>query len=245
MTRIRPDDEKDALGGGQKTGTPLPHTLREQDTLWDDFLGLAATVVESLDKSVQAVCEGRFELIADVQNEEKDSDRLEVRLEHDCLKILALYEPVASDLRRMATVLKLNRDWERIADLAVRIAKRARKLSRNPSGVAMPVGVKVLARDVLGQVRSCCDALASRDATTARAVIAGDNMIDAQYRSLRRQFKESLASHLDQMDAWLLLLNTARNLERIADHAKSIAETIVFLQEGTIIRHEPLDQPYA
>jgi phosphate transport system protein len=245
MTRSRPDDKKLATSAGKTPERPARHTLREQDSLWDDFLRLAATVVESLDKSVQAVCEARFELIADVQNEEEDSDRLEVRLELECLKILALYEPVASDLRRMATVLKVNRDWERIADLAVRIAKRARKLSRDPSGVAMPEGLKTLARDVLAQVRSCHEALAGRDAATARAVITGDNTIDAQYRALRKQFKESLGRHPEQMKAWLLLLNTARNLERIADHATSIAETIVFLQEGTIIRHEPLEQPDA
>src|SRR6267154_221691 len=83
MTRSRPDDEPLAQSTGKNPVRPLSHTLREQDSLWDDFLGLAATVVESLDKSVQAVCEGRFELIADVQNEEEDSDRLEVRLEHD------------------------------------------------------------------------------------------------------------------------------------------------------------------
>jgi phosphate transport system protein len=245
MTRSRPDDELLAQTTGKDAARPLSHTLREQDSLWDDFLGLAATVVESLDKSVQAVCEGRFELIADVQNEEQDSDRLEVRLEHDCLKILALYEPVASDLRRMATVFKLNRDWERIADLAVRIAKRARKLSRDPSGVAMPEDLKTLARDVLAQVRSCHDALAGRDAAAARAVIKGDNAIDAQYRTLREQFKKSLGRHPEQMEAWLLLLNTSRNLERIADHATSIAETIVYLQEGTFIRHEAREPPEA
>jgi phosphate transport system protein len=245
MTQSHPDDEKLAPTVGKDPATPLRHMLREQDSLWDDFLGLAATVVESLDKSVQAVCEGRFDLIPDVQNEEEDSDRLEVRLEHDCLKILALYEPVASDLRRMATVLKLNRDWERIADLAVRIAKRARKLSRDPSGVAMPDSLKMLARSVLAQVRSCHEALTSRDAATARTVIAGDNSIDAQYRALRKTFKESLGSHPEQLEAWLLLLNTARNLERIADHATCIAQTIVYLQEGTIIRHETLDQPDA
>ncbi len=107
----------------------------------------------------------------------------------------------------------------------------------------MPEGLKTLARAVLAQVRSCHDALAGRNAATARAVITGDNTIDAQYRALRKQFKESLSRHPEQMEAWLLLLNAARNLERIADHATSIAETIVYLQEGTIIRHEPLEQP--
>ena len=180
---------------------PNRHSLREQDALWAEFLAMAASVVDSLDKSAQAVCDGRFDLITEVEHEEEDSDRREVLIEQECLRILARYEPVASDLRRMATILKVNRDWERIADLALRIARRARKLSSDPSGVAMPEALKVLARDVLGQVRSCYEALVRRDAAAARAVIAGDNAIDAQYRALRRQFKESLACHPEQMDA--------------------------------------------
>jgi len=239
MTPSRPDAETPASNTGPGQAVSVRHSLRDQDTLWSGFLGLASAVVDSLEKSVQAVCEGRFDLIADVENEEVDSDRREVEIEQECLRILALYEPVASDLRRMATVLKVNRDWERIADLALRVARRARKLARNESGVSMPEELKALARDVLAQVRSCYRALAARDAAAARAVIAGDNAIDLQYRALRKEYKASLGGHPDQLDAWLLLMNTARNLERIADHAAGIAQTVVYLQEGVIIRHTP------
>jgi phosphate transport system protein len=196
-------------------------------------------VVASLDKSVQAICDGRFDLIPEVENEEVHSDRREVEIEQECLRILALYEPVASDLRRMATILKVNRDWERIADLALRVARRARKLSRNQSGVSMPEALKVLSRAVLDQVRACYVALAGRDAAAARLVIEGDNAIDAQYHKLRKEYKASLGGHPEQLDTWLLLMNTARNLERIADHAAGIAQTVVYLQEGVIIRHAP------
>ena len=149
MTPSRPDAEAPASNAGPGQVATGRHALRDQDTLWSGFLGLASSVVDSLEKSVQAVCEGRFDLISDVEDEEEDSDRREVEIEQECLRILALYEPVASDLRRMATVLKLNRDWERIADLALRVARRGRKLSRKASGVTMPEGVKALARDVL------------------------------------------------------------------------------------------------
>ena len=239
MTPSRPDAETPASNTGPGQVVSGRHALREQDVLWSGLLALASSVVDSLEKSVQAVCEGRFDLISDVENEEEDTDRREVEIEQECLRILALYEPVASDLRRMATVLKVNRDWERIADLALRVARRARKLSRNTSGVSMPEGLKALARDVLSQVRSCYDALAARDSNAARSIVAGDNAIDLQYRALRREFKASLRGHPEQLDAWLLLMNTARNLERIADHAAGIAQTIVYLQEGVIIRHTP------
>ncbi len=237
MIPSRPDAETPASNPGPGQVASGRHALRDQDKLWSDFLALAASDVDSLGKSVQVVCESRMDLIPDVENKEEDSDRLEVQIEQECLRILALYEPVASDLRRMATILKVNRDWERIADLSLRIARRARKLARNNFYVSTPEGLKTLARDVLSQVRSCYAALVARDSNAARSIVAGDKDIDLQYRALRRELKENLAGHPEQLGAWLLLMNTARNLERIADHAAGIAQTIVYLQEGVIIRH--------
>ncbi len=239
MAPSRPNEERPASNPAPGPAISGRHSLREQDMLWADFLALAAAVVHALEQSVQAICEGRFDLISQVENEEEDSDRREVQIEQECLRILALYEPVASDLRRMATVLKVNRDWERIADLALRVARRARKLARKPGGMAMPEALKQLARDVLSQVRASYQAMASRDVAAARAVIAGDNAIDVQYRARRKQFKAGLGQYPEQLDAWLELMNTARNLERIADHAAGIAQTVVYLEEGVIIRHTP------
>jgi phosphate transport system protein len=215
------------------------HPLREQDQLWNRFIGMAASTVSTLEKSVLAVTEARFDLVPEVEHEEEESDRLEVEIEQDCLRILALYEPVASDLRRMATVLKVNRDWERIADLALRVARRSRKLARRFGGVPMPEGVKKLAADTLAQVRACHAALAAYDAQAARRVIADDQLVDLQYRALRKEFKQKMALQSAELDAWILLLNMVRSLERIADHASGIAQTVVYLQEGRIIRHTP------
>jgi phosphate transport system protein len=234
---------RDEERGDSSVVQPGRHFLRELDLLWSEFLSLSKDVVDTLEKSVRAVCEGQFDLIPEVENEEADSDRREVLIEQECLRILARYEPVASDLRRLATILKVNRDLERIADLALRIARRARKLSRDPSGLAMPETLKNLALLVVEDVRTCHDALVRGDAVLARKVIDDDNPIDASYRALRKDFKSNLVSHADQIDAWLILLNTARNLERIADHATGIAQTIVYLLDGVIIRHEPHKRP--
>jgi phosphate transport system protein len=223
---------------GWALSSPGRHALRDQEALWAEFLALARAVVDSLAKSIAALCEGQLDVVSEVKNVERESDREEVRLEQECLRILALFEPVASDLRRMATILKVNRDWERIADLAARVARRARKLARKSGGVPVPEPLKTLARDVLAQVQSSYDALANRDAEAARAVIEGDRLIDRQYRQLRRELKEALRQHADQLNAWLQLMSAARNLERIADHATDIAQTIVYLQEGIIIRHQ-------
>jgi phosphate transport system protein len=214
------------------------HALRDQDALWTEFLAMALTVVESLGKSVEVLCERRLDAVADVKNLERDSDQAEVRIEKECLRIFALFEPVASDLRRMATILKINRDWERIADLAVRIAQRARKLARTPNAVPIPEPLKALARDVFDGVHSSYEALAAHDAIRARTVIDGDRVINKRYNQLRRELKESLRRQADRLDDWLRLMSIARNFERIGDHAVGIAQTIVYMEEGVIIRHK-------
>ena len=143
------------------------HALRDQDALWAEFLAMGLTAVDSLSKSIAVLCEGRLDVVREVKRLERVSDRAEVRIEQECLRVLALFEPVASDLRRMATILKVNRDWERIADLAARIARRTRKLAKNPDGVPVPELLKSLARDVLAQVCAAYEALVSRDAESA------------------------------------------------------------------------------
>jgi phosphate transport system protein len=216
---------------------PGRHAIRDQDVLWAEFLAMSEHVVNSLEKGIQVLCEGRFDLVAQVKDEEEESDRREVHIEQECLRVLALYEPVASDLRRLATILKVNRDWERIADLAARIARRARKLSRKPNPAPIPEAMSALAHDVHNQVRAGYEALRDRDSRKAREVIAGDRPIDRQYRLLRNELKDRLREQPDQLNSWLQMMSTARNLERIADHATGIAQMVVYLQEGAIIRH--------
>lgn len=225
---------------------PLPnarHAVQEQEVLWREFLAMARAVVDSLAKGVDALCEGRLEVVREVKDAEEESDREEVRIEQECLRVLALYEPVASDLRRLATIMKVSRDCERIADAAARIARRARKLARKSGGVAVPDALKSLAREVLGLVHASYEALAARDTRRARSIIEGDRSIDRQHRRLRKMLKEAIRQDTPHLDAWIQMLGTARNLERIADHATDIAQTIVFLEEGIFIRHK-LEAPF-
>jgi phosphate transport system protein len=232
------------ISTGQNSTFPVRHALRDQEALWGEFLAMGLTAVDSLSKSVAVLCEGRLEVAHEVKSLERASDRAEVRIEQECLRILALFEPVASDLRRMATVLKVSRDWERIADLAARIARRSRKLAKKSDGVAVPEQLKTLASDVLAQICAAYEALVSRDAVRARAVIDGDRSVDRQYRQLRGQLKESLRHDAGQLNTWLQLMSTARNLERIADRGTGIAQAVVYLQEGHIIRHK-IESPAA
>jgi phosphate transport system protein len=213
------------------------HFVRDLEGLWEGILKLAAVVEDALNQSIRALCDGRTDLAALVRGEERDVDRREVQIERDCLKVLALHQPVASDLRRVASVLKVNGDLERISNLARNIAKRVKKLASDPRTFPIPQELESMAMETLGQVRDSLDALAKSDAQLARAVIAGDGTIDRHYREVSRVLKDEIRRDPDRLNTWLRLINTARNLERIADHATNIAEAVVYLKEGDIIRH--------
>jgi phosphate transport system protein len=213
------------------------HFLRDLESLWDGVLKLAAVVEDALTRSVKALCDGRADLADEVRNEERAVDRWEVRIERDCLKVLALHQPVASDLRRVAAVLKASGDLERMGDLARHIAKRVRKLADDPLAFPIPAALEELAVAALGQVRDALDALARNDAALARSVIAADDAVNRRYRDVVKGLKGSIQAHPDRVDNWLRLINTARNLERVSDHAVNIAESVIFLREGDIIRH--------
>ena len=186
-----------------ETGRTFPgrHALREQEHLWVEFLAMGNNVVASLEKSLTALCDGRIDVVPEVKELERDSDREEVRIERNCLRILALFEPVASDLRRMATILKVSRDWERIADLAARVARRARKLISVWEGVVtVPETLKELGISVLNQTRASYEALSgaglagrpagdrgrSRDQSTVSAVPPGDERLATSRRQPTR-----------------------------------------------------------
>jgi phosphate transport system protein len=213
------------------------HFLRDMEALWAEILKLAAVVEVSITTSVRALCDGRADLAAQVTGEERSIDSWEVRIERDCLRVLALHQPVASDLRRVAAVLKINSDLERMGDLAEHIANRVRKLAGKAQAMPIPREMETMATEVMAQVRDGLDALAKGDAAQARAVIAGDRQINQHRRAVLKQLKEAVRREPERVTTWLRLINTARNLERIADHATNIAEAVVYLKEGNIIRH--------
>lgn len=213
------------------------HFLRDMERLWDEVLKMAAVVEVALNTSVRALIDGRADLAAEVRGDEKTVNTWEVRIERECLKVLALHQPVASDLRRVAVVMKINGDLERMADLAEHIAKRARKISREVDPVPIPPEMEQMALEALAQVRDGLDALAKGDSTLAREVISSDRRIDRRHRAVVKQIKQSIRHDPERVDDWFRLYNTARNLERIADHVTNIAEAVVYLREGDIIRH--------
>jgi phosphate transport system protein len=224
---------------GERRLTVGRHFIRDMEGLWSEVLKLAAVVEESLDQSIHALCDGRVELTDRIREQKPAVDRWEVQIERECVRVLALHQPVASDLRRVAAVLKINGDLERLADLARHIAKRVRKLAADPTAFPIPQPLENLALEALTQVHDSLDALTQANVSRAQAVIAADQRIDRLYRSVLKLLKQEIVRHPERINTWLRLINTARNLERIADHGSKIAEAVVYLREGEILRHRP------
>ena len=159
------------------------------------------------------------------------------------MRVLALYQPVASDLRRVAAVLKINGDLERLADLARHIAKRVKKLATDPQAFPIPQPLENLGLEALNQVHDSLDALVQANVGQAQAVMAAERRVDRHYRSVLKLLKQEIVSHPERINTWLHLVNTARNIERIADHASKIAEAVIYLKEGEILRHRISGDP--
>jgi phosphate transport system protein len=211
--------------------------VRDMEGLWSQVLRLAAVVEDSLDQSVHAFCDGCVELAEKFKGQKRAVDGWEVQIERECVRILALHQPVASDLRRVAVALKLNGDFVRLCALARHIAKRVKKLATDPAAFPIPQSLESLALGSLSQLHRSLDALTQSDVSQAMEVIASDRRIDRAYRAFQRELKEEIIRDPDRIDTWLRLVNTARNLERIADHASKIAESVIYLKKGEILRH--------
>ena len=212
--------------------------LRDMEGLWADVLKLAAVVEYALSQSIHAICNGRVELAEELKHQKCSMDRWEVQIERECVRVLALHQPVASDLRRVTTVLKINGDLERLCDLARHIAKRVKKLTGDPEASPIPQPLENLALSALSQVRDSLDALAQANVSLAKAVITADRQIDLDYRDVQKQLKIEIVRNPERINTWLRLVNTARNLERVADHAAKIAESVIYLKEGEFTQHE-------
>jgi phosphate transport system protein len=228
---------------GQQRVTVGRHFVRDLEGLWSEVLKLAAVVEEGLNQSIHALCDGRVELANQIKLQKPAVDRWEVQIERECVRVLALHQPVASDLRRVAAVLKINGDLERLADLARHIAKRVKKLATDPQAFPIPQPLENLGLEALEQVHDSLDALVQADAGQAQAVMTAERWVDRHYRSVIKLLKQEIASHPQRINTWLRLVNTARNIERIADHASKIAEAVVYLKEGEIRRHRLTGDP--
>ena len=213
--------------------------LHEIDTIKASVLSLCTLVEERLHQTVAALQEQDVESAAQVIARDGDIDSREVELEEECLKILALHQPVAGDLRFVVAVMKINSDLERIGDLTANIAKEAVQLaSTAPS--SPPFNFECMAEGVQRMVRNSIDALVNLDMALAEDVRLADDAVDRQnadiYALVIRGITENPAAC--NVDRLVRELAISRSLERIADHATNIAEDVIYMIQGTIVRHD-------
>lgn len=208
----------------------------EIERLKKNILSLSAVVEDAVRKAILAA-ERRDSIMAQsVLAGDDQIDVLEVELEEECLKILALHQPVARDLRFIIAVLKINNDLERIGDLAANVAERAIYLAEHKD-VAPPPTLSELAARAQEMVHMSLDALVRTDAAVAREVLRTDDEVDALYRGMYERVQQRVKDNPGQIGGIFQWLSISRYLERMADQATNIAEDVIYMMEGEIIRH--------
>ncbi len=222
------------------------HFHREMERIKKRVLALSAIVEEDLRIAIRSVRQRDVDLARKVIANDDEIDAMEIGVEEECLKILALYQPVASDLRFIISVLKMNNELERIGDLSKNISKRSLRLAAAPP-ITIPEHLDAIAEKTVSMLKMSLDALVELDALRAHEVCLLDDEVDAINSSMFAIIKEAFRRDPDNIDQHLDLLSVSRYLERIADHATNIAEDVVYLVQGKIIRHagKPSREPGA
>ena len=212
------------------------HLQNDVDQLHRRLMALFGVVEQMADKSVRALCEKHVELAQEVIDTDPKVNETEVEIEEDCLKILALHQPVAADLRRVATVLKINSDLERIADLACNIAERARCMHQH-AYFPIPDQLTSMVRQSTLMVKMALDSFVNSDVDLAKRVIQLDQSVDDYNLAVINDLTELMQQDNQYVEPALHCFSASRHVERIADHAENIAEDVIYLVDGDIVRH--------
>ncbi len=213
------------------------HLQRQTDRLKKVILSLSALVEEASEGAIRAVQLRDVPLAKQIIAADDQIDLMEIDVEEECLHTLALYQPVAFDLRFVVAVLKINNDLERIADLAVNVAEQAIFLAGETDREAPPFDLAEMTRLVQWMIKSSLDALVNIDTGLAQEVRKTDDQVDAlhgkAYAAIEQGMKESPA----RVACLIHYLSISRQLERMADHAVNIAEDVLYMARGDILRH--------
>lgn len=210
---------------------------KEIDKLKQQILKLGAEVESAVRLAVKSVLERDSSLAKKVIDHDTEIDSFEVEIEEDCLKTLALHQPVAIDLRFIVAVLKINNDLERLGDLAVNIAERELIISKKRE-TEFPHGLEEMSEKAQIMLRKSLEALINMDAKTARDVMLMDDDLDDLNSQIYDRVKDAIRKKTENLTCMVQFLTIARNLERIGDQATNICEDVIYLVEGNIVRHQ-------
>jgi phosphate transport system protein len=216
------------------------HLNHDLEKLKKKILEFSADIDRNLARAIKAMRDSDEQLASIVVDHDHVLDRTEVEIEDDCLKILALHQPVARDLRYVVTVLKMNNDLERIGDFAVNIAQRTIYLARHQP-IALPPEIFDMATKARAMVTHSLDSLVKGDSALARKVCADDDEVDSLGRDLYRIIRTAFQENPGHISEWMQLFQVIRYVERVGDLATNIAEDVIYLVEGEVVRHRNLD----
>ena len=216
------------------------HIEHQIAQLKDSILRFGTIVEEAISRSNTALFKQDVDLAQKVMANDGEIDRLEVELEEECLKVLALYQPVAADLRFVVAVLKINNDLERIGDLASNIAKTVSQLTTSGS-FNLPEEISIMAKQAEEMVKNSLDAVVQADPDLARQVRDDDDVVDAGRQAVRTLVMQQIKKNPEKVESLLQINSVSKHLERIADMATNIAEDVIYMVEGEIVRHRHRD----
>ncbi len=199
-------------------------------------LSVGAMVEERVRMSIKAIETWDAGLAEDIIRRDYEIDELEIEVEEECLKILALHQPVAVDLRFLIATIKINSELERIGDEAVNIANRVRNISKRRK-LDLSFDFTIMAEKAATMLRLSLDALVNLDQDLAFKVLTLDDEVDLMHREIYDRIKEVMSQNPDYVGYLINLYTTSRHLERVGDHSTNIAEEVIYLIEGEIIRH--------
>ena len=213
------------------------HLIHELDRLKKRILNLCAEVEECVSKSVQSLIKLDTKLAKSVIQKDEEIDKLEVEIEEECLKVLALHQPVASDLRFIVSILKINNDLERIADLAVNVAERSINLTKT-SPTQPPFDCALLGKKVHDMLDKSLESFIKLNTDLAYEVLSLDDEVDLIHRNAYGTVGDMVLETPEAFTALSSYLSASRHLERIADLTTNIAEDVIYLVKGDIVRHK-------
>ncbi len=216
------------------------HIERQILHLKELILHFGTMVEESISHSNIALFKQDLSLATKVIANDAEIDRMEVELEEECLKVLALYQPVAADLRFVVAALKINNDLERIGDLASNIAKTVSQLTTT-GPFKLPEEISSMAKQAEEMVKNSLDAVVKADPDLARQVREEDDVVDAGRQAVRKLVMQQIKKDPENVESLLQINSVSKHLERIADMATNIAEDVIYMVEGEIVRHRRRD----
>ena len=219
----------------------MKHFLRELDKIKKMILSLGALVEQRVNQIKQAIEDRNVDLAKEIIHLDHEIDEMEVEIEEECLKIIALHQPVATDLRFLIAVIKINNDLERIGDQVVNIAQRVVSIAKHPVA-PYQFDYSVMADKAEGMLRMSLDSLVNQDLDLAIKVLQLDDEVDSIKDEAYYNIKKAIADGVTEDIGYMInLLLISRHIERLADHATNVAEEVVYMIEGEIVRHGRLD----